>query len=316
MNRRGKGISDFLATLLIPTALCSLLASPLIAHKAAAAPQKQIFEVSNNLTHSSILSADGVAAYVVSTMGTNRGFLVKGLSGGLGSSMGLSPGDVVMSFDNHIVQDGRDIDRVLGGLPSGNVKVMFVHPSDSGLQLYNGPFRYTNLRGGTGGVVASASSSSSSRSGSQSASNSSEIQVLPSMESYVIELVNKDRSANGGGGSLHANAALTGIAREHAKDMLKRGFFAHVNPDGIDPQGRAKNAGIACGVYENIAYQRSSNGPSVMAAQCERDFMNEPPNQQNHRGNILNPAHVCVGVGVAMQGNKLMLVQEFADKDP
>ncbi len=123
--------------------------------KQPAGPRKQIFEASHSILHSDLLNADGVAAYVVSTMGTNRGFLIKELSGGLANNIGMSEGDVVMSFDSHVVQDARDVDRVLGRIPTGNVKVMFVHPGDAGLQLYNGSFRYTNVAPTTSTVAQS-----------------------------------------------------------------------------------------------------------------------------------------------------------------
>lgn len=280
-----------------------------------APPRKQIFEASKTIEHSQRLNADGVAAYIQSTMGTNRGFLIKDLSGGLANDIGMSTGDVVMSFDGHVVQDARDVDRVLGRIASGNVKVMFVHPADTGLQLYNGSFKYTNAAL-TQSSVAQASGSHERSNQPKAAGNRNELQLLSSVESYVIELINRDRYANGVSGSLHSNAVLTELARQHATDMLKRGFFAHVNPDGVDPQGRARNAGVRMGVYENIAYETDNGSPPSMAAHAEAVFMSEPPNLMNHRGNILVPKHESVGVGVVMLGNRLMLVQEFADGDP
>lgn len=292
-------------------------AAPKAAKRAPQRPVKQIYEVGKTEQTSQLLGASGVAAYVVSAMGTNRGFLLKNVnSSGFADSTGMSEGDVLLSFNNRVVQTAQDVDRVLGSTPSGNVRVMFVHPGDSGLQLYNGNCRYTNQ----GGYVASTAGSgapidlgpTTGRLGSKH-----EIQFLASAESYAIELINHDRSTNGVHTQVHANAALTQLARAHAQDMIKRNFFAHSNPDGLGPQQRAANQGIRGGVSENIAMQTGSNRPpSTMVAASEREMMAEPPNQQNHRSNILGPNHQSVGVGVAFDGLKLTMVQEFSDGDP
>ena len=51
--------------------------------------------------------------------------------------------------------------------------------------------------------------------------------------------------------------------------------------------------------------------------QCEDNMMNEPPNDpNNHRGNILNPRHACMGVGVAVVlPHSVICVQEFSSQD-
>lgn len=46
---------------------------------------------------------------------------------------------------------------------------------------------------------------------------------------------------------------LTTAARNHAQDMADRQFFAHVNPDGLDPTQRANALGYAGQSGENIA---------------------------------------------------------------
>jgi uncharacterized protein YkwD len=282
---------------------------------AVSKPQKQIFEASHSVWHSQLLNADGVAAYVVSAAGTNRGFLIKDLSAGLANTIGMGDGDVLFSFDGHVVQEAHDVDRVLAAIPSGDVRVMFVHPSETGLQLYNGLFRYTNMSANI--VLSPSPAGSAGKHGSGSTgSGSAEGDLSSSIESYVIELVNQDRKKNGGLPPVHANGNLTGLARQHAKDMMKRDFFAHINPEGKNPQDRAREAGVRASVYENIAFQVSGDGPSNQANQSEAQFMNEPPNQRNHRGNILHPEHISIGVGVVVRGRKMVLVQEFADNDP
>jgi len=284
-------------------------------NKQPARPTKQIYEVSTTVMHSEILNADGVAAYVVSSMGTNRGFLVKQASTGLASRIGISPGDIVLSFNDHVIEDGRAADRVLSSLPNGNVKVMFVHPNDGSLQLYNGAFRYVNqgpLMGSAGTV--GVGGTEPGRPARSTASN--EIEFSPAVESYVLELVNKDRRDNGAQ-AVHLNGTLTSMARQMAKDMIQRNFMNHVNPDGQGPEERARMAGIKGGVYENLSYDVSSfKTPSQAVRAAEQTMMAEPPGQKNHRYNILVPGHVSVGVGVAVRGTKVTMVQEFSDSDP
>ncbi len=292
--------------------------------KAAAAPTKQIYELSTNVVHSEKLNADGVAAYVVSALGTNRGFLVKQASYGLASSIGIRPGDIILSFDDHVVEDGRAADRILSNLSSGSVHVRFVHPDNGTLQLYSAPFQYTNQ----GPLIGSTSSLPG---GSQSRSEpgrpvkaSNEIEFSPAVERYAIDLINKDRQDNGAS-AVHMNSALTAMARSMAKDMIQRNFMNHTDPDGRGPQERAEASGISRkgpadhngGVYENLSFNVSpTETPSQAVRICEQRMMAEPKDQENHRYNILMPRHVSVGVGVAIRGPKVTMVQEFSDTDP
>jgi len=48
-------------------------------------------------------------------------------------------------------------------------------------------------------------------------------------------------------------AILNDAARDHARDMADRAFFAHINPDGLDPTQRAAALGYSGQAGENIA---------------------------------------------------------------
>jgi len=56
-----------------------------------------------------------------------------------------------------------------------------------------------------------------------------------------------------GVGAVDIDARLMTAARNHSVDMIARGFYAHENPDGLDPNERAAAAGFPFGVGENIA---------------------------------------------------------------
>ena len=103
----------------------------------------------------------------------------------------------------------------------------------------------------------------------------------------MLALVNVQRAA-AGCGALTADSALAAVARAHSADMRDRGFFDHVNPDGLDPFDRAERAGVSARA-ENIA----SGQPDPAAV------MDAWMNSAGHRANILNCSLNRLGVGIA-----------------
>jgi uncharacterized protein YkwD len=106
-------------------------------------------------------------------------------------------------------------------------------------------------------------------------------------EEQVLALVNAQRAA-AGCGALAGDAALASVARAHSADMRDRGFFDHVNPDGLDPFDRAERAGLSARA-ENIA-SGQQDAATVMDAWM---------NSAGHRANILNCRLTRLGVGMA-----------------
>lgn len=115
-------------------------------------------------------------------------------------------------------------------------------------------------------------------------------------EHEVLLLVNEERAVGGncGGqafgpsGPMTTNANLRCAARLHSKDMSDRSYFAHNNPDGLDPFARIGNAGYSGGTMgENIAMGQPSPGEVVQG------WMNSP----GHCSNILNDGFTEIGVG-------------------
>ncbi len=136
---------------------------------------------------------------------------------------------------------------------------------------------------------------------------------LQTVESYLFEIVNSDRAANGVG-RVSLSSGLFAVARAHAEDMIKRQFFAHVNPSGVDPRGRAAAAGINVDVAENIATKSGPMSPQQKVAGCQRTMMAEPKDDpHNNRGNMLNASWTCVGIGCAYgPGGAVFFAQEFS----
>ncbi|HEX9096930.1 MAG TPA: CAP domain-containing protein [Candidatus Dormibacteraeota bacterium] len=121
-----------------------------------------------------------------------------------------------------------------------------------------------------------------------------------------FSLVNQDRAANGVA-ALRFSGALARVAQYRAQDMLNRGYFSHYDP----ATGQLAFAALMhlwgipyTTAGENIAW---STNPSM--AGINTMFMNSP----EHRANILKSAYHLIGIGVASNGVKTMVVEVFSN---
>lgn len=115
------------------------------------------------------------------------------------------------------------------------------------------------------------------------------------IERAALCLVNRERSRHGEP-ALIADMRLTGTARRHSLDMVRRHYFEHVSPDGQTPLQRIRESGfLAAGhgylIGENIAW---GSGTLSTPAQIVRFWMHSP----GHRANILNRRLRYTGMGV------------------
>jgi uncharacterized protein YkwD/uncharacterized membrane protein required for colicin V production len=122
-------------------------------------------------------------------------------------------------------------------------------------------------------------------------------------EARILRLLNEER-VQAGIKPLTVDPMLTKAARDHSRDMLAKGYFAHASEDGRTPADRVKAAGVKYLVVgENLAL-----APTVELA--HHGLMESP----GHRANILSPQYGRVGIGVADAGlNGKMFTQDFAD---
>jgi uncharacterized protein YkwD len=121
-----------------------------------------------------------------------------------------------------------------------------------------------------------------------------------------FSLVNQDRSANGAA-QLAWSGALARVAQYRAQDMLNRNYFSHYDPSTgqLAFVELMRLWGIPYTTAgENIAW---STNPSM--ANINVMFMNSP----EHRANILNSGYHRVGIGVASNGAKVMVVEVFSN---
>ena len=141
---------------------------------------------------------------------------------------------------------------------------------------------------------------------------------MDSLEKQMWALVNRDRrdpanaaETRGRARPLKWNEKLAAVALAHSRDMLRRRYFAHVDLEGRTPTDRINAAGIPWrALAENIAMNRT-------VTEAENDLMDEPRFQQNHRGNLLNPAYTDVGIGIVQAPNgDLYITQDFIATPP
>jgi len=112
------------------------------------------------------------------------------------------------------------------------------------------------------------------------------------LRSALLCLVNRKRSAEGLR-ALRRDRKLERAAGRHARDMVRRGYFAHQRPGGPDLSARLDRAdwnGSRWG--ETIAYGCGRSGTPKATL---RSWLNSPP----HRAILLSGTYRRGGMGVA-----------------
>jgi uncharacterized protein YkwD len=123
-----------------------------------------------------------------------------------------------------------------------------------------------------------------------------------STERGLVQCANDARAAKGLE-RLKVDHTLHAAAHAFARDMVRRRFFDHTDPDGRDPGERIEARGGDFSAWgENIA-----RGYPGAGATC-RGWLKSP----GHRRNILDPDFTRVGAGYASGGtNGPYFVQDF-----
>lgn len=130
-----------------------------------------------------------------------------------------------------------------------------------------------------------------------------QLTVDATSESAMFKLVNEERKKQGAG-ELTWRPELVPVARAHATDMWKRGYFSHYSPEGKDVGDRLGGAHITY----TIAGENLALAPTLSTA--HNGLMNSP----GHRANILEARFKRMGIGVIDNGfYGKMFVQIFSD---
>jgi len=126
-------------------------------------------------------------------------------------------------------------------------------------------------------------------------------------QDYTLMLINMERERDGLPG-LHDDVLAAQVAREHAVDMLTRGYFSHWDPEGEKPTRRYNLAGGYHALTENIYSQQSQN---LQLRETLELMMKTLMDSAGHREAILSPDSTHVGIGFAARGRQLYADQEF-----
>ncbi len=118
-----------------------------------------------------------------------------------------------------------------------------------------------------------------------------------SEEAALLQQINTFRQQNGNPGDLVREAQLDSAAAAHSRDMATRCYFAHVNPEGLDPFDRIKAAGYTATPWAENLYVGSGSFQS--AAQAIESWRTST---KGHREAILDPKANEIGIGTALDG--------------
>lgn len=292
--------------------LILIVASPAFGQKKPPSARQYIFSRSTTESSSSYLGVKAVPAYVALGGQNRRGIYITSAGGSLARSMGLRPGMVLLTLDNRVIESAETADNILASRSPGTIDFAAVQMNRGQPQYVPGSCRFDGARS----TISSGGAANLFRTSGSGSSKPLEKSSIAELEKYAIQLINESRSKERAS-AVSENSALSNLARDYAEYMVKRGNFSHVDPDGRDPQVRAKQAGIKCGVYENLSFHtRNLISDKDCIKACHEQMMAEPPNQHNHRYNILHPDHQLVGVGIARDDGKIMMVHEFTDSSP
>jgi uncharacterized protein YkwD len=123
----------------------------------------------------------------------------------------------------------------------------------------------------------------------------------PDLEAKMLMMVNEERRKVGLQ-PLAADVELRKIALAHSADMFRRGYFAHLTPEGKDPFDRMREAHVRFYLAgENLALAQT-------LPIAHEGLMNSP----GHKANILRPGFGRLGIGILDGGvYGIMISQEF-----
>lgn len=144
-------------------------------------------------------------------------------------------------------------------------------------------------------------------------SNGYQQRLLPQLQAFALQLVNRDRAVNGNA-PLILDPLLTEAAQLHAQDMLERHYFSPSSPEGQTANERFHQLGgnPAVEVAENIFWSREVYSPNTYRE--VENIQTQLMYSTGHRNKLLAPGYTRFGYGIAADPvtNHLYAVQLFA----
>ena len=145
---------------------------------------------------------------------------------------------------------------------------------------------------------------------------------IPDLERHIHTSINFERKVEDIE-PLEWDDTLGNLARAHSEDMAKRGYFKHVNPEGLTPMKRLQEAGydrcrlIGENIHQNNLYshvitekKRTTydwNTPERIAASTLKEWMGS----EGHRQNILEKKFTREGVGLAIASDDKVYITQL-----
>ncbi len=131
----------------------------------------------------------------------------------------------------------------------------------------------------------------------------------PGLAAQMVQAINVERAAHKLS-ALKSDDGIAMMAVAHAQDMVVRGFFAHVNPDGQTVRDRFVARKISKSFYVGENIQRNNQPSDKTVEVALAWFMGSPP----HRNNILHQHYTRVGVGIVKgAGDTYTIVLDFSE---
>lgn len=288
------------------------LFSPFISPEAIAKRQL-IWSLSKQQKHSDRILISGVpVSCLIGNSQVKGTYVTRVVKDGPAFKSGIRARDVILKVNDRIMVNARHIDTAVQSLKGKMAQVKFARRSGDRMVVrsfnanWSGlatPFRYTKSKKNKKPRIINRPKGYKENAAS-----------IAQLETFLFNLVNKDRRENGNLPPYARSAGLSNLARAYATDQAKRGFTGHRDPEGRMPQDRARQAGINAFVCENVAWCSSeSMNHAGKVRYCQDSMMSEPPNQINHRGAILSSEYKYCGVGVGIgKDGKVYVCQEFS----
>jgi uncharacterized protein YkwD len=145
------------------------------------------------------------------------------------------------------------------------------------------------------------------------------IRFAGGLSQRMLEMTNARRAAAASRlRPLREDPGLSRAARAHAVDLLQHDYLDHLDPDGRTASERVGilDRRFVGGVGENLA-EHVGLEAEALPGQVEplaRRMMDGWMRSSGHRHNLLSPDYTHQGIGSAVRGDGLVVVQVFGDR--
>jgi uncharacterized protein YkwD len=121
--------------------------------------------------------------------------------------------------------------------------------------------------------------------------------MRPAASAAVLCLVNAER-AQRGLPALRDSSLLDKAAAFHSTDMVRRKYFAHITPNGLDQRRRVARTGYLRGCRNAVLGETIAWGSSMYGSPAElvSSLMASPP----HRAILLDRRYRDIGIGLTL----------------